>query len=198
VNQESRIVNDDRLPAAHARILARSQAIGFGLNSDVLTGSLLRTLAAAKPGGTFLELGTGCGLGTSWILDGMDRTSSLLSLDTDPDTQAIAREELGADPRLQLLLEDGGVFLARAAQHFDLIYADAWPGKYSDLDRALALVKPGGLYVVDDMLPQPNWPAGHAVDAEALIARLTALAGFQATSLAWSTGLIICVRTISN
>ena len=168
------------------------------MNSDVLTGSLLRTLAASKPGGAFLELGTGCGLGASWILDGMDPSSSLLSIDSDPDTQAIAREALGGDPRLQLLLEDGSAFLARTLPSFDLIYADAWPGKYSDLDLALALVKPGGIYFVDDLLPQPNWPDGHGTKAAALIARLLALDGFQVTSLDCSTGLIICVRTTST
>ena len=168
------------------------------MSSDALTGSLLRTLVASKPGGTFLELGTGCGLGTSWLLDGMDSASSLISVDNDRHPQAIARDELGADPRLHLLLEDGSAFLARTPQSFDLIYADAWPGKYSDLDRALALVKPGGIYFVDDMLPQPNWPEGHGVKAAALLARLSALDGFQTTSLDWSTGLIICVRTLSN
>jgi predicted O-methyltransferase YrrM len=37
-----------------------------------------------------------------------------------------------------------------------LIFADAWPGKYSDLEKALKLVKPGGFYIIDDMLTQPN------------------------------------------
>jgi hypothetical protein len=31
------------------------------------------------------------------------------------------------------------------------------------------MLKPGGLYVIDDMLPQPNWPEGHAAKAEVLI-----------------------------
>jgi predicted O-methyltransferase YrrM len=168
------------------------------MNSDVLTGSLLRTLVASKPAGSFLELGTGCGLGTSWLLDGMDFDSSLISVDNDPQAQGIAREELGADPRLQLVPEDGSLFLARTHQVFDLIYADAWPGKYSDLERALALVRVGGIYLVDDMLPQPNWPDGHGTTAAALIARLTALESFHVTSLDCSTGLIICVRTTSS
>jgi len=183
------------LPAAYSRILERSQTIRFGMNSDVLTGSLLRTLVASKPGGTFLELGTGCGLGTTWMLDGMDPSACLLSVDIDPNTHAIAREELGADPRLQLLLEDGSAFLARTPQSFDLIYADAWPGKYSDLDRALALIKPGGIYFVDDMLPQPNWPEGHGVKAAALSNRLQQLERFRVSALDCSTGLIICVRS---
>lgn len=164
------------------------------MNSDVLTGALLRTLASAKPGGSFLELGTGCGLGTSWILDGMDATASLVSVDTDSATQQLAREELGTDSRLRLVLEDGGAFLASTDRSFDLIYADAWPGKFSDLNRALSLVRPGGIYLVDDMLPQPNWPDGHAPKATALIETLLSLDGFESTWLEWSTGLIICVR----
>jgi hypothetical protein len=55
-------------------------------------------------------------------------------------------------------------------------------------------VKPGGIYLVDDMLPQPNWPDGHGAKAAALIARLQQLDGFQVNTLDWSTGLIICVR----
>ena len=164
------------------------------MNSDLLTGSLLRTLAASKPGGACLELGTGCGLGTSWMLAGMDADATLVSVDTDPVAQAIAREELGADTRLAFVLDDGSAFLARAAGAFDLIYADAWPGKYSDLEHALALVKPGGVYLVDDMLPQPNWPDGHATKAAALAERLLSLDRFHSTWLEWSTGLIICVK----
>jgi hypothetical protein len=59
-------------------------------------------------------------------------------------------------------------------------------------------VKPGGIYVVDDMLPQPNWPDGHAPKAAALADRLLTLEGFQSTWLEWSTGLIICVKSASR
>jgi len=188
-------MNEIAVPHGYARILERSQAIGFGMNSDVLTGSLLRTLVAAKSGGRVLELGTGCGLGTSWIAAGMDATASLTSVDTDSANQSVARKEFGADPRIRFVLEDGSAFLARASGPYDLIYADAWPGKYSDLERALGLVAPGGVYLVDDMLPQPNWPDGHAPKAAALADRLLTLKDFHSTWLEWSTGLIICVRT---
>jgi predicted O-methyltransferase YrrM len=181
-------------PPAYDRILARSKALDFTMHSDVLTGSLLRTLAASKPAAAMLELGTGCGLGTSWLLDGMDASSSLVSVDTDPDVQAIAAAELGVDARLTLVLQDGGDYLAACERRFGLIYADAWPGKYSHLDVALALLEPGGLYVVDDMLPQANWPDGHGEKAASLISVLERLPGFAVTRLSWSTGLIVAVR----
>lgn len=165
------------------------------MNSDTLTGTLLRALAASKPAGDFLELGTGCGLGTCWILDGMSADSRLLSIDTDSGFQSIARTELSHDNRVSFQLGDAGSFLLESSEaSFDMIYADAWPGKYSHLDKALALLKPGGIYVVDDMLPQPNWPDDHAPKAERLLADLQSLPGISSTFLGWSTGIVMCVK----
>jgi predicted O-methyltransferase YrrM len=124
----------------------------------------------------------------------MDGRSSLVSVENDPQVLAIARDEFGVDPRLTLIEADGADFLAGCTERFDFIYADAWPGKYSQLDLALDLVKPGGMFLVDDMLPQPNWPAGHDAKAAELIARLEALPDFCVTKLGWSTGLILCVK----
>lgn len=183
-----------RTPPQYDRILSRSQHIGFSMNSDALTGSLLRTLAASKPSGSLLELGTGCGLGTCWLLEGMDQSSSLVSVDNDPRAQAIAKEELGDDHRLSLVLDDGAHFLAGCSEEFDLIYADAWPGKYVQLEAALRLLTPGGIYMVDDMLPQPNWPNDHAPNVASLLRTLNVLPGFVTTPLSWATGVVLCAR----
>jgi predicted O-methyltransferase YrrM len=51
--------------------------------SEPLVGALLRSLAASKPGGRFLELGTGTGVATAWLLDGMDDRATLVSVDND-------------------------------------------------------------------------------------------------------------------
>ncbi len=181
-------------PRQYERILARSQQLKFSMNSDVPTGTLLRTLATAKPGGSFLELGTGCGLGACWLLDGMSADAALVSVDTDPAAQAVARDELGDDVRLTLVLGDGGDYLERREMPFDLIYADAWPGKYTHFERALALLRPGGIYVIDDMLPQPNWPSDHGPRVEGLLASIDTLEGFAVTRLAWSTGVVLCAK----
>lgn len=118
----------------------------------------------------------------------------LISVDTDMRAQEIANSELGEDRRLVLVQSDGGEFLEGCIQRFDLIFADAWPGKYSHLEAALDVLKPGGIYVVDDMLPQPNWPDDHAPNAAALLERLLRLPGFAITQLGWSTGLVLCVK----
>lgn len=75
---------NQRFPNTYNDIDEATKLSGFTMASHVLTCSLLRTLAASKPSGKFLELGTGTGLSTSWILDGMDNESTLISIDNEP------------------------------------------------------------------------------------------------------------------
>ncbi len=95
------------IPASYYDIEKATKESGFSMASDVLTCSLLRTLASSKPSGSFLELGTGTGLSTSWILDGMDHNSRLISLDNDEKVLAIAKKYLGEDKRLTLVHANG-------------------------------------------------------------------------------------------
>lgn len=177
-------------------------ATGFSMASDRLTGALLRTLAATKPGGALLELGTGSGLSTAWILAGMSGDATLETVDNDIKVQAIAQSHLGDDPRLTMHTLDGDAFIHRltaAQKTFDFIFADTWPGKLRLLDETLALLKPGGLYIVDDMLPQPNWGTldlgyDHPQAIRDLTATLEAHPLLHVTKLSWATGILIATR----
>lgn len=168
---------------------------GFTMPSDILTCSLLRTLASSKPGGKFLELGTGTGLSTSWILDGMDITSTLVSLDNDKTLLQIAKKFLGHDMRLNLVLSDGEKWVtANTAQRFDYVFADTWHGKYILLDQVLDMINKGGFYIVDDMLPQSNWPDGHNEKAINFVKHLEGRNDFNLVKQHWATGIIIAVK----
>jgi predicted O-methyltransferase YrrM len=185
-----------RKPFVLDAILRETAALGFDMASESKVGALLAALAASKPGGRLLEVGTGTGHGTAWLLLGMDSTSSLETVDTDPAVVAVARRHLGTDRRVTFHLMDGADFLRQASgRKFDLIYADAWPGKFSHLDEALALLRPGGIYIIDDLLPQANWPAGHAPKVPALISSLEQRPEFVTVRLAWASGLMLVVRT---
>lgn len=182
-------------PKAYNHLDEATKASGFTMASDTLTCSLLRTLAASKPSGQFLELGTGTGLSTSWILDGMDAGSSLTSVDNDSVFLEIAKNFLGNDKRLSLILADGAVWFGEN-QHrkFDYIFADTWHGKYLLLEEALSMLNKGGLYIIDDMLPQPNWPEGHHEKAIKLVTDLEARTDLILTKQVWATGIIIAVK----
>ena len=182
-------------PEDYIEIDDATKVAGFTMASDVLTCSLLRTLAASKPSGKFLELGTGTGLSTAWILDGMDEGSTLISIDNDPAFLEIAKQFLSTDNRLSLVLTDGDKWIEEnKGQKFDYIFADTWHGKYLLLDEVLAMLNKGGLYIIDDMLAQPNWPDGHQEKAIKLVSCLEAKDYLLLTKQVWATGIILAVK----
>jgi predicted O-methyltransferase YrrM len=184
-----------REPEVIAAIWADTRASGFNMASEPRTCSLLRTLAASKPSARFLELGSGTGLSTAWLLDGMDARSRLTTVDNDKSLLSILKKHLGGDPRLTVVCADGDDFLRSVrGQHFDFIFADAWSGKYRLLDEALELLNPTGMYVIDDMLPQPNWPEGHAGKAAALVAALEQRKNLRVTKLSWASGVVLVTK----
>jgi predicted O-methyltransferase YrrM len=186
----------DPTPTVLEAILSETTALGFTMASEPKTGALLAALAAGKPAGRLLELGTGTGIGSAWLLSGMDADSHLDTVDTDPTVVAVARRHLGTDSRVTFHVMDGARFIGQsAAGQFDLIYADAWPGKFTHLDETLSLLRLGGIYFIDDLLPQSNWPEGHAAKVPALIDALERRPGFVTVKLSWASGLMLAVRT---
>jgi len=184
-----------RTPSQLPILIEKTTALQFHMASEPLAGAFLRCLAASKPGGRFLELGTGTGIATAWLLEGMDSRSSIISIDNDALAQGIARECLGDDPRMTLEVADGIEFLkTQPEKSFDMVFADAMPGKYEGLEDALAVVKEGGFYVIDDMLPQANWPEGHAAKVPVLLEKLGENREFEVVPLAWASGVVLAVR----
>lgn len=184
-----------RTPAALAAILAESAALGFAMSSEDRTGSLLATLAASKPGGRMLELGTGTGAGTAWLLDGMSADARLTTVEIDPGVQAVAVQYLGSDARVSFEIADARTWMCGYdGEPFDLAFVDCRPGKFHHLDDLLAFLRVGGLYVGDDLLPQPTWPDDHQARVDAFLDRLPCVEGLRATTLAWASGLVVGVR----
>src|SRR4029078_7145199 len=101
-----------RMPRALAAIQADTTKLGFSMASERKTGALLAALAASKPGGRLLELGTGTGIGTAWLLAGMDAGARLDSVDNESSAQDIARRHLGDDRRVTFHLGEGAEVLA--------------------------------------------------------------------------------------
>jgi len=181
-----------RFPVGFEKILAATKKTKFEQTSDPMLGSLLSTLCASKPNGYFLELGSGSGLSAAWLLHGMDANSSLTSIDNDDKLVSIAKEYLGDDPRVSFIVGAGeDLILNTPVNSIDFIFADTWPGKYNHLQETLLLLKVGGIYLIDDMLAQDNWPEGHTEKAAHLIQYLESREDFLLTKMAWSTGIVI-------
>lgn len=185
------------LPVAVTAAVTRAEAAGFLLACEPDVGRLLSVLAAAvPPGGRILELGTGAGVGTAWLCAGLgDRTDvSVVTVEDDP-----ARADLAAiggwPPFVVLERGDGLEQLARLGpSSVDLLFADCPAGKHVGLDQSIAALRPGGVLIVDDMLPVLDWPDDlHAKQAQVR----TTLFGHDdlvAVELRWSSGVILATK----
>ena len=183
------------LPEKYIQLEQLCEELGFTMPSDRYIGTLLKTLVRSKPGAQVLELGTGISLTLAWLIDGLDENGHLVTIDNDPKLIQIAEQYFGEDPRVDIICADGTEWLHKNANaKFDLIFADAWPGKYNELEEVLAMLNKGAFYVIDDMLPQPNWPEGHDQKAIKLIATLEKRNDLALTKMNWSTGVIIATK----
>lgn len=176
-----------------------ARALGFEMSSMPETGALLASLVASRPGGRVLELGTGLGFGTTWLLQSLPSDGELVTVEFDGDLASRAEARFASEGRVHVVAGDAGAYLtdaASAGEQFDLVFADAWPGKFSHREEALRLVRPGGFYVVDDLLPQPAWPEGHQGAVDAFMQELAADERFAWAYLEWASGVLIGTRLV--
>ena len=191
------MLDDEQIivPKYYAQLLEASAKLQFSMPSDLKTGSLLRTLVASKPSGHFLDIGTGTGLSLAWIAEGADESSRIISIDINADFQQVAIDTFSDDLRISIDTADGNEWLTfYDGEQFDLIFADAMPGKFEVLDQTLELIKVGGFYLIEDLLPQPNWPEGHSLRVDALVETLKKRSDFVQTTFNWSTGLMLFTK----
>jgi predicted O-methyltransferase YrrM len=119
------------LPAAVSEALSRADRAEFAMSSEQPVGELLAVLGAAVPGGgRILELGTGVGVGLSWIVHGLTGRADVevVSVEADQNTAAIAAD--AEWPRFVRLVVGDAVAMVQASGEFDLVFADAPAGKW--------------------------------------------------------------------
>lgn len=184
-------------PPLVAAATARARQAAFPMSCDPAVGRLLAVLAAHLPeGARVLELGTGTGVGTAWIVSGLrGRTDvNVVSVEKDPDT---ARAAAGGHwpPFVDLRCGDALEVLGNSGT-FDLIFADAPGGKWDGLDRSTAALRPHGLLIVDDMTQEPDWTDSHRASQDRVRQTLMSAPELTSTELPVGSGVILSVRSV--
>lgn len=135
-----------------------------------------------------LEIGTFTGYSALVIALALPPTGKVIACDKDPDAAAIARQywqRAGVADKIELRLGPAldtldGLLAGGAAATFDFAFIDADKRNYPHyFERALALVRPGGLIAVDNVL----W-SGRVADSKDTDKRTQAIRDLNAALLA--------------
>jgi len=120
--------------------------------------NLLTRLTGAKRA---IEVGVFMGYSSTWLALGMAEGGKLLACDVNEEYTARARQtwrEAGVEDRIELRLAPAletldGLLARGEAGQFDFVFIDADKANYGNYyDRALELVRRGGLIAIDNVL----------------------------------------------
>ena len=121
-------------------------------------GQLLQVLAQVSGARSIVEIGTGAGISTTYLLRGMGDEGVITTIDVEPEHHKAAKRTLTAGgfrpERARMItgraldvlprLTDGG---------YDMVLIDARKAEYPQyLEQALRLLRVGGMVVIDNSL----------------------------------------------
>ncbi|MEG9862047.1 MAG: class I SAM-dependent methyltransferase [Parvularculales bacterium] len=186
----------DKLRNQINAIVSENRKLGFDMSCDMEVAELCANLASIPCHKHLLEIGTGTGISTLFIAQLMSQEAELITIDIDATYSQVAQTVLEGQKNVRFIVEDAGTFLKKCERRqFSFIFADAWPGKYSNLNHALRTLDKGGLYIIDDLLPQSNWPDRHGPRVDALLEVFRCTDDFSLSYMNWSSGVAIITKT---
>jgi predicted O-methyltransferase YrrM len=123
---------------------------------DAEVGALLRVLATAIGATRILEIGTAIGYSGIWLAGALPPGGMLVTMEFDEARAHEARsnfDRAALSDRVSVVVGDAQLKLAKVSGPFDLIFQDGDKRLYSPLlDRLVALLRPGGVLVTDNVL----------------------------------------------
>ena len=176
---------------------------------DAEVGALLRVLALSVGATRILEIGTAVGYSGIWLAGGLPPGGVLMTMEMDTDRAREARENFeraGLARRVSVVVGDAQRMLAKVSGPFDFIFQDGDKQLYTPLlDRLVALLRPGGLLVTDNVLWDgevvPGYlptPVRNAADTKAIAEyneRITSHPQLMTAIVPLRDGVAISVKT---
>ena len=177
-----------------ARASELGREVGFDQSSDITVGRLLAVQAASVPqGGRILEIGTGSGVGTSWMAEGVGprTTIELVTIDVDASLQSSV-EDIGWPDWVRFVCGDALELVPKLGQ-FDLCLLT--PSQASGGDSTQPSIRSLlDILLVDDMAPS-SWSGDeHRQRTGEVRASLIDDPRLLAVELDCGTGLVMCTR----
>lgn len=185
---------------------ARERASELGV-APVLPGAgqVLRLLAASVDAHAAVEIGTGAGVGSLYILSGMNDAGVLTTIDPEVENQRAAREAIAEAgvraARVRTIAGSPKDVIGRLTDHaYDLVSLPAEaPHALELLDHAERLLRPGGVLVITnalfhDRVADPAARDATTVQIRALLHAVQASATLRAALLPSGDGVLAAVR----
>ena len=150
------------LPELVHRAESLAVAMRFELSSSPEIGRLLAVLVAQRPHGRFAEIGSGCGVGSAWIITAMGPEATFVTVEADEERAGAVSRLFADQPQILRALHGDWHDVLPSEAPFDLLFLSGGGWKRGDAETeseaALELVAPGGLVVIDDLTPESLWP----------------------------------------
>lgn len=183
------------VPRVVAAARRRAKEMRFPASCRDEVGRLLGVLAAAvPPQGRVLEIGTGVGVGLAWMVTGLRNRDDVEVLSIEGDLRLAESARAQDWPGCVRLLAGDACELVRTLGRFDLVFADAAPVKYGNLQATLDALRPGGVLVVDDLCVTPATTDQELAERDGLRLALLRHPGLQAVELDWASRVIVATR----
>src|SRR5262249_1391444 len=151
---------------------------------DAEVGALLRVLAISVNATRILEIGTAVGYSGIWLAGALPPDGMLITMEKDEARAREARDNFtraGLDDRVSVIVGDAQLKVAKVSGPFDLIFQDGSKQLYSPLlDRLVALLRPRGLLVTDNVLWDGEVAPGYVAEPKRDASETRAIADYNA------------------
>lgn len=118
-------------------------------------GRLLAILAAQVTQGKVLEIGTGYGVGSSWILSSINPTIKFITVDNSKEKIDAISNQI-KHKQVEFIYGDWKDVISKGP--FQLIFADAAVAKTTEGELLVNTLSIGGMLFMDDFTPEEHFP----------------------------------------
>ena len=175
---------------------ARSRGVELGSDEPSSgTGAFLQMFVRALRARSVVELGTGTGVGTLWLAEGVEEGGTITSIDGEAELVQLAREaceEIGISAQRVRLIHGAPYDILRKLTDagYDMVVVREYSDESSDLiDQAYRVLRPGGACVLVHAL-HGGKVADLAQRDEVTVLRREILRNLRADRERWSCSLV--------